>query len=93
MSLFKKKKPLKTFLTHSYTILIVGLSLAFFFYLNTFTRPLLQSGVVILTGIFYVLWGMFYHAKKDEFHIKIILEYILIAFLAVTLLLTLIFRG
>jgi hypothetical protein len=86
------KKHLKKHFDYSYLVLIIGLILGFFAYLLTQNQPALQVGAVITTGLFYILWGTLHHAKQDEFHFKIILEYTLVATLAVMLLLSLIFR-
>lgn len=76
-----------------YFILALGLGCgggAYFIFANQTT---LQVGSAIATGIFYILWGTIHHAKEGDFHLKIILEYTLIAGLAVALLLSLIFRA
>lgn len=90
----KKEKKIKKFskLYGSYVILAIGLIIGFSIYFLTYTQPAIQAGSVICTGLFYILWGTIHHASQDDFHLKIILEYTLIASLAMTLLLTLIFR-
>jgi len=73
-------------LLHSdYLFLSLGLGIGGGIYLLLAHQPSLQVGVIILTGIFYILWGAIHHAREDEWHIKVLLEYILIAALAVTL--------
>lgn len=73
-------------LLHSdYFFLSLGLGFAGGAYLILAHQQSLQVGIVILTGIFYILWGAIHHAREDEWHLKVLLEYILIAALAVTL--------
>lgn len=76
-----------------YLILLVILDLAVAgFVLFSFDR-MYQSAVVMAMGIFYVIWGAFHHYLSDDFHPKVILEYILIAFLANLVILSLLFRA
>jgi len=83
---------IKLHLSH-YIILVVilniGLVSFFFFQFN----PSYQMAVIFLTSIFYVLWGIIHHLLCGDLHIKIILEYILIAMLANLLVGSLIFRA
>lgn len=48
--------------------------------------------ILIATGtfaVFYVLWGVFHQLKAKNFHIKIVLEYLLVALLGVAIVSTL----
>lgn len=45
-----------------------------------------QFALIILGAIFYFVWGVVHHLIKGDFHLKIMLEYLLIAVLAVLLL-------
>lgn len=92
MQFFKHKKNLILTYSH-YFILAGGLTLGFISYFLTYNQPALQAGTVICTGLFYIIWGTMHHASQDDFHLKIILEYTLISSLAMSLLLTLIFRS
>ncbi len=46
----------------------------------------LQFLVGVITAIAYVLWGLFHHTVAGDLHKKIVIEYILIAAIAVLLL-------
>ena len=89
---FRKKNRNRDLLKSDYFILAIGLSLGFAGYLFLAQNPALQVGVVITTGLFYILWGSLHHAREKDFHLSILLEYILVAALAMTLLITLILR-
>ncbi|NMB56842.1 hypothetical protein GYA19_02790 [Candidatus Beckwithbacteria bacterium] len=90
MTLFKKKE--SDFLHTDYFVLLLILSLGGAGYFFFISRPMLQAGVVVATCLLYIIWAIIHHLKEGDFHYKIILEYVLIAFLAIALLLTLIFR-
>jgi len=49
------------------------------------SRPDLQSAVILIIASFYVLWGLIYHEIKGDFHLKIMIEYLLVAIIAVLL--------
>lgn len=90
----KRKSNHQFDLLHSdYFFLAIGLGLAGAAYLLLAHQPSLQIGVVILTGIFYILWGAIHHAREDEWHLRVLLEYVLIAALAVSLWLSLTWRA
>lgn len=82
-----------SFFHSAYLVLVLGLGFGGIAYFLTMGQAVIQAGVVIATGLFYILWGAVHHAREGDFHLKVILEYTLIAALAVTLLLTLIFRA
>ncbi len=47
----------------------------------------LQAEILILTAIFYVLWGLTHHHQNHSLNSKIVIEYILIAALGIAVLL------
>ncbi len=47
--------------------------------------PYKQFLVVVLTAFVYFIWGMIFHLIEGDFHYKIVIEYLLIAILAVVL--------
>lgn len=59
-------------------ILSVGLGAFLFFGYNR----TVQIGIVIVLSAVYVVWGIFHHALKKELHLRIILEYLMVAILA-----------
>jgi len=81
------------FIHSDYLILALGLSLGGAGYLFLSHQPSLQVGVILLTGIFYIIWGAIHHAREQDWHLRVILEYVLIAGLAVSLWLSLTLRG
>ncbi len=82
----------KDYIHSDYFILAIGLSLAASLYLLFLNQPNIQIGIVIATGLFYILWAVIHHAREGDIHPKVILEYTLIAALAIALMLTLIIR-
>jgi len=59
------------------TLLSLGLALFLFF---NYHRQV-QIGIVIVLGAAYVLWGIIHHSLKRELNLRIILEYLAVAFL------------
>lgn len=43
----------------------------------------LQLTVVILMGLYYLLWGIIHHYHHGDLHPKIVVEYLLISILAI----------
>lgn len=62
--------------------LIVGIGLFFYFR----GLPTKQFTVVIIVSLLYFGWGIISHAIEGDLHIKIVVEYALIAILAIILL-------
>ena len=70
------------------SILIMGLvSYAFFA-----PFPDRQFGVVILTSILYIIWGIAHHHLEGSLHAKVMVEYTLIALLSIMILIGVIYR-
>jgi len=92
MNILHKKSKQIDFIHSDYFVLAIGLSLGSIAYFWAMNQPALQIGVVIGTGLFYILWGTIHHAREGDFHVKILLEYTLIAALAMSLLLSLLIR-
>jgi ABC-type iron transport system FetAB permease component len=61
-----------------FSLLVIGFGLFFFF---DYHRPA-QQLVVILTAMVYVLWGIAHHGLQKDLHPRVVLEYLLVAFLA-----------
>lgn len=64
-----------------YTVLAVGILVMYF--LRGYADS--QYLTIILLAGFYVVWGVTYHGFSGDIHPKIVIEYILIALLAVLL--------
>ncbi len=71
-----------------YYISLIGI-LAFGFllvFLYSSNRGL-QVAVVILTTLFYISWGIIHHLINHDFHLKIVVEYVLIGILGLVIIL------
>jgi hypothetical protein len=80
-------------ISNYYLILLVILNIgALMFYLLRFD-PLYQMWVMVLTSFAYILWGLIHHFLEEDLHLKVILEYILIAMLVNLVVMTLLFRA
>jgi hypothetical protein len=80
-------------ISNYYLILLVILNFgALMFYLLRFS-PLYQMWVMMLTSLAYIFWGLIHHYLEEDLHIKVVLEYILIAMLVNLIVLTLLFRA
>jgi hypothetical protein len=73
---------------HSYHIyyyfilaLILLLGVTFFFFYNG-NKPS-QFIVIVITSMAYFLWGVVHHIVDNDLHPKIVVEYLLIALLAI----------
>jgi len=70
-------------------ILSVGLGLFFLFNYNRGA----QIGIVVILATLYVGWGAIHHSLKKEFHLRILVEYLLVAILASVLVIFLLIRS
>jgi len=61
-----------------------------FFYLKK--NPQAQILSLFLTSSFYVIWGVVHHLLEDDFHLRILLEYLAVALLGFLIVFTLIER-
>jgi hypothetical protein len=76
---------------HYFTLLctqLVGLWGIFWFSYN----PVVQMTIVVAMAISYVAWGVVHHQEHRDLHVKVILEYILVALLAVLIMGSLVLR-
>lgn len=79
--------------TYQYFFLVSGLALGLFGFFAFAAYPQLRMAISIAIGIFYFGWGVIHHSLEKSLHIKIVLEYLLIAILAVAVLISLILRA
>ena len=75
-----------------YLVLVVILGLAVVFFFLAAGNHQYQFKIAIFTSTLYFLWGVIHHRLEGDLHPKIMVEYLLIAFLAVILLKGAIFR-
>lgn len=75
-----------------YLLLIVMLGVGLYFFFSFAGMPDRQFTIVIATAVGYVVWGTVLHTARGDAHPKIVIEYVLMAILAVVLLRGAIFR-
>lgn len=83
---------IKTHSQHYLVLLVIlnlGIGLFYFFRFN----PIYQVMIVLATSLTYVLWGIIHHWLEGDLHLKIVLEYFLLALLADLLIFSLLFRA
>lgn len=73
-----------------YASLVGLLVVAFFGFVWFEFDRLFQSAIAISLGVAFVAWGLVHHHIHDDLHPKIVIEYIAIAALGVTVLLSVI---
>lgn len=71
-------------------IFILSLGITGFFYFQG--DPNRQFMVAVITSFLYFTWGIIHHQQEGDLHPKIVVEYLLIAVLAIFLLKGAIFR-
>lgn len=76
ISEFKKHK---THYLVLFIILILGTCLIIHFRFNSPTKLLF----LVLTALFYFLWGIWHHQTADHLRLEVMLEYFLVSLLAV----------
>lgn len=72
-------------------IAILSIGLALFWFFNYNRRA--QIGIILAIAGAYVLWGVIHHTIKKDFHWRIILEYVVIAFAASLIIIFLLARA
>lgn len=73
--------------TGHYISLALILGLGFLGLNLAYPNRILETEIIILTSIFYVIWGITHHAQNHSLNSKIVIEYILIAALGMAVLL------
>jgi hypothetical protein len=72
-----------------YLALLTILSFGLFGFVYLGYNESLQKLMVILIGVLYVGWGGVHHHLKGDLHLKVMLEYIAVAFFAIILVISL----
>ena len=68
-------------------LLLATAGVIFLVSLNIFKGERLMEFIILLIFVaFYILWGIYHHIIEDTLHLKIVVEYILIAFTIIFLL-------
>lgn len=73
-----------------YLVLFLGLGMGLIF---LFSLPNYHPQAVIGLCSFYFFWGVFHHWRGKDLHIKIVLEYLLVALIGCIILLSVILQG
>lgn len=76
-----------------YLVLFAGLFLGLIAFFGLFGLPDLRKEAVIALSVFYFCWGVVHHRLEQDLHIKIVVEYFLVATIACLILLSLIWRA
>lgn len=76
-----------------YLILFAVLFLGLIVFFGLFGLPSLRIQSVIALCVFYFCWGIVHHWLEKDLHIKIVVEYFLVATIACLILLSLIWRA
>lgn len=76
-----------------YLVLFGGLFLGLVAFFSLFGLPNLRIQSVIALCVFYFCWGLTHHWLEKDLHIKIVLEYFLVAAIACFILVSLIWRA
>lgn len=85
-------KDIKTHFHHYLALLVIlNLGVGMFYFLRY--SPGDQVWVVLATSVAYVAWGVIHHWLEEDLHLKIVLEYFLMAFLACLLIIFLLLRA
>jgi len=66
-----------------YIILVVILSLAVVLFFISSGNASVQFNIAIITSFVYFIWGIIHHWLEGDLHPKIVVEYLLIALLAI----------
>lgn len=85
-------KDIKHHTSHYFALLVIlnlGIGM---FYLLRFSK-IYQILILVLTGMVYVAWGVVHHWLEEDLHLKVAMEYLLIALLANLLIISLLLRG
>lgn len=75
-----------------YLVLVVILLLAVTLFFISAANPKLQFNIALITAAAYFIWGVVHHRLEGDLHLKIMVEYLLVAILAIVLLRGAIFR-
>ncbi len=78
---------IKAHLAHYLVLLfILTFGALAFFYLQRFPQAQIISA--FLTASFYVFWGVIHHYLEGDLHLRVVMEYLAVAFLGFLILLT-----
>lgn len=87
----KLTEDIKKHFSH-YLVLLVILNFGVGFFYLFKSDPGLRTLVVLTVGAAYVFWGIIHHWLEGDLHLKVAVEYFLVALAAVVVLLSLLLR-
>ncbi len=68
-------------------LLLITAGIFFIVAINIFKGERLIEFLILLIFVsFYIIWGIYHHITKNNLHLKIVVEYILIGFIFIFLL-------
>jgi len=68
-------------------LLLITAGIFFLILLNIFRgQRVIEFIVLVSFAFFYIIWGVYHHIINETFHLKTVIEYILIAFIIIFLL-------
>jgi hypothetical protein len=76
-----------------YSVLLIGLIVFGFLFLHFRSNVVLGQLIAVIGGLYYFFWGIVHHIFDKDLHVKIVLEYLVIALIGVLLLLSLAVRS
>lgn len=76
-----------------FLVLFSGFAVAAGVFFSFPYRLSIQKLVVVVTGIYYFLWGLWHHHKRGDLCVKIGIEYFLFAVLGTSVILSTLLRG
>jgi len=60
-------------------VLILGLAILTSVFFRSSYLPVTQEKIILLASLFYFFWGVIHHLIRGDFHLRLLLEYLLIA--------------
>lgn len=70
-----------------YGALLAVLILGFFLTMQTASDKTLQLTIVLITTLFYIIWGLLHHLIEHDLTARIVVEYVLIGSLGASIVL------
>jgi hypothetical protein len=77
----------------NFWVLFFGFSLSAGLFFSFPYQLQIQRWIIIGTGVFYFLWGLWHHGQKGNLCVKTALEYLLFAILGTSIILSTVLRG
>lgn len=85
-------KSLKKYFPHYFSLIAIFVAGILGFYIFSYDK-VFQIGIAVALGASYVSWGIIHHTIHKDIYLSVILEYIAVAILGVTVVISLILRG